>query len=85
MAFSEVGHPVRFVQHRVWEDRADVAAFSRAGARFFICGEGRFMAPAVRATLSRIAGDHFAVDEDRSAHLLGLAQRSGRVTFDVFA
>ena len=45
---------VRYVQHRLWKDRADVIALFRQGAHVFVCGDGRNMAPTVRATCVRM-------------------------------
>ncbi|MCD0449783.1 hypothetical protein LO762_11365 [Actinocorallia sp. API 0066] len=45
---------VRYVQDRLWRDRADVVELFRAGAVFYVCGDGRRMAPAVHATCARI-------------------------------
>ena len=33
--------PMRFVQDRLWADRADVAELVRSGAQFYVCGEGQ--------------------------------------------
>src|SRR5262249_37637201 len=40
-----------FVQHRVWAERARIAELFRQGVTVFVCGDGRYMAPAVRETL----------------------------------
>jgi cytochrome P450/NADPH-cytochrome P450 reductase len=38
---------VKYVQHRVWRERARVADLFRQGATIYVCGDGRHMAPAV--------------------------------------
>ncbi len=43
-----------FVQDRLWADRADVIDLVRQGAVFYVCGDGRLMAPAVYDTCTRI-------------------------------
>ncbi|MEP6862776.1 MAG: hypothetical protein ABJE66_19275 [Deltaproteobacteria bacterium] len=48
---------VAFVQHRVWQERARVAALIDRGAKIFVCGDGQRMAPAVRSTIERIYRD----------------------------
>lgn len=77
---------VMFVQHRVWQDRADIGAFFRQGAQFYVCGDGRHMAPAVRETFihiyQRATGSDDAAAEawvDRMEH------EHGRYVSDVFA
>lgn len=55
LAFSAVpDHPSRFVQDALWAEQERVWALVAAGAEIFLCGDGRFMAPAVRDTLIRI-------------------------------
>jgi cytochrome P450/NADPH-cytochrome P450 reductase len=77
---------VVFVQHRVWRDRADVAQLFREGAQFYVCGDGKFMAPAVRETFIRIyrhATD--ASDADANAWADRMEHEHGRYVSDVFA
>ena len=64
-----------FVQHRLWNERQEVAALVDSGASIFICGDGKNMAPAVKETLARILG------AERFAEL----ERSGRIVADVFS
>lgn len=55
LAFSVVpDHPWRFVQDALWAEQERVWALIEAGAVIYLCGDGRFMAPAVRDTLIRI-------------------------------
>ena len=75
-----------FVQHRVWKDRAEVAALFREGAQFYVCGDGKHMAPAVRDTFVRIYQKATQADDaaagawaDRMEH------EHGRYVSDVFA
>jgi len=66
MAWSQVpGHPHRYVQDAIWDARDAVWDVIAAGGQIFLCGDGRFMAPAVRDTLIRIhvdrtGGDHLS-------------------------
>ena len=57
-------HPWRFVQDALWAKRDDVWRLLQAGARFYLCGDGKAMAPAVRETLKRIWREHHAGDGD---------------------
>src|SRR6478735_5842404 len=45
---------VTFVQHRVWREREKIRELYRQGAIFFLCGDGQYMAPAVREALAKI-------------------------------
>jgi cytochrome P450 / NADPH-cytochrome P450 reductase len=66
MAYSQVeGHPHRYVQDAVWSARDAVWDVVAQGGQIFLCGDGRYMAPAVRDTLIKIhvektGGDHLA-------------------------
>jgi cytochrome P450/NADPH-cytochrome P450 reductase len=66
MAWSQVpGHPHRYVQDAIWDARDAVWDVIANGGQIFLCGDGKYMAPAVRDTLIKIhsdktGGDHLA-------------------------
>ncbi len=77
---------VCFVQDRLWQDRADVEQLFRAGATVFVCGDGRHMAPAVRATLTRMYREATGSDEAAAeAWVEHIERETGRYVADVFA
>lgn len=77
---------VRYVQHRMWQDRADVAALFRRGATVFVCGDGARMAPEVRATFVRIYGEAMGVSlEDAEGWADRMEHENGRYVADVFS
>ncbi|MFP5476144.1 MAG: sulfite reductase flavoprotein subunit alpha, partial [Gammaproteobacteria bacterium] len=77
---------VMFVQHRVWQDRADVAELFQKGASVYVCGDGRRMAPAVRETCVRIYREAVgAAPEAAEAWMEKIERESGRYVSDVFA
>jgi cytochrome P450/NADPH-cytochrome P450 reductase len=85
LAFSAVpSHPWKFVQDALWAEQEAVWTAIQAGAHIFVCGDGRFMAPAVRDALIRIqmqqVGDEHA---QGSAWLEGM-MADGRFHQDVF-
>jgi len=61
----------------VWAALAD-------GAAIFVCGDGRWMAPAVRDTLIRLHGDRTGADRDASSRWLDALRAAGRYHQDVF-
>jgi cytochrome P450/NADPH-cytochrome P450 reductase len=74
-----------YVQHRLWADRAEIMPLMANGARIYVCGDGRQMAPAVRETFGRIRQEATgATGEQVEAWLLEL-EKSFRYTQDVFA
>lgn len=85
-AFSAVGDPVRFVQHRVWQDRAEVIALFRQGARVFVCGDAQRLLPGLRQTIVEMYREATGADADAaSAWLTGLERDHARYYADVFA
>ncbi len=77
---------VMFVQHRVWKDRAEVAQLFRDGAQFYVCGDGKHMAPGVRETFLRIYQRATqASDDDANAWADRMEHEHGRYVSDVFA
>lgn len=86
-AFSQapVGD-VKYVQDRLWQDRADVIALVRQGAVFFVCGDGRRMAPAVHETCIRIYQEaKSATAEEAEQWIDQMERQHGRYVADVFA
>ena len=77
---------VSFVQHRVWQDRAELSDLFRKGANVYVCGDGRRMAPAVRETFVRIYQEAVGVTvEAAEAWVEKIERESGRYVSDVFA
>jgi cytochrome P450 / NADPH-cytochrome P450 reductase len=74
LAFSQVeGHPHRYVQDAIWAARDAMWDALSAGGQIFLCGDGKYMAPAVRDTLIRIHADKAGGGHDEgSAWLEGL-------------
>ncbi|UEP29562.1 MULTISPECIES: cytochrome P450 [unclassified Burkholderia] len=76
----------RFVQDKVWLEREKIAALFAQGAVVYVCGDGKNMAPAVRATLGRIYQDATGEnDENARAWIDTMEREHGRYVADVFA
>ena len=78
------GHPWRFVQDAVWARRDDLWRLIGEGARIYLCGDGKAMAPAVRATLLRICRDQSGQSEPAARQWLDELIASGQFRQDVF-
>ncbi|TQM09076.1 cytochrome P450/NADPH-cytochrome P450 reductase [Pseudonocardia kunmingensis] len=77
---------VRYVQDRLWADRARVVELVRDGAVFYVCGDGRRMAPAVYETCTRIYREATgATAEEAEAWLDAMQHDHARYVADVFA
>ena len=79
--FRKPDGEVTFVQHRLWKDREKVRELYRQGAIFFLCGEGQYMAPAVRETLAKIYQETAGCTEGEASSWLPLL-RSRELTWD---
>jgi len=86
-AFSSQPHDaVHLVQDRLWADRSDVVDLVRNGAIFYVCGDGRRMAPAVYDTCKRIYQEATGASPDEAGSWIADMQRNrGRYVADVFA
>lgn len=75
-----------FVQHRLWRERADIVSLFRAGAQFYLCGDARRLAPAVRETFVRIHQDVAQGSAQASSEWVERAeQQRGRYVCDTYA
>ncbi|WP_173401069.1 diflavin oxidoreductase, partial [Arthrobacter sp. H41] len=75
----------RYVQDRLWADRARVVELMDQGARFYVCGDGPRMASAVRAVFLRIhREERGGTGEEAAAWLEDLEGKSGRYVTEVF-
>jgi cytochrome P450/NADPH-cytochrome P450 reductase len=85
LAFSAVpSHPWRFVQDALWAEQERVWRALEAGASVFVCGDGRYMAPAVRDTLVRIWMQQVGGEHAQGSAWLERMIADGRFHQDVF-
>lgn len=85
IAFSAVErHPWKFVQDALWAEQDKVWAAIQSGAQIFLCGDGRFMAPAVRDTLIRIQMQQVGTEHAQGSAWLETMIEDGRFHQDVF-
>ena len=77
-------HPWRFVQDALWARRAEVWQLLASGARCYLCGDGKAMAPAVREALMRIHREFTGATEPAAQAWLASLTQSGQFRQDVF-
>ncbi|TDD62745.1 cytochrome P450 [Kribbella antibiotica] len=75
----------QYVQDRIRADGNDVWRLLDDGARVYVCGDGRGMAPAVRAAFKTIFQDHTGADETSSEAWLQEMLSTDRYLEDVWA
>lgn len=84
-AFScEPEHPYRYVQDALWAAREQVWALLQAGARIYVCGDGRHMAPAVRQCLMDIRAEREGGGAEGASAWLDSLMAAGRYRQDLF-
>jgi cytochrome P450/NADPH-cytochrome P450 reductase len=77
---------VRFVQDRLWQDRADVVALFQQGARIFVCGDARTVMAGVRQTATRVYQEATQCSPEEAERWEGeFEQNHSRFYADVFA
>lgn len=75
---------VQFVQHRIAADREEIGALLDAGARVYVCGDGRYMAPAVRTAFQEIHRDRTGASDEAAQAWFDDLVATGRYVEDVW-
>jgi cytochrome P450/NADPH-cytochrome P450 reductase len=85
VAFSSLtGHPHRYVQDALRDAADAVWAALEDGAPIYVCGDGRFMAPAVRAALIDVCRAKQGLSHEEASAWLEALIQSGLYHQDVF-
>jgi len=84
VAFSRDTPDKIYVQHRLWEKRADLVAWLDGGATFYVCGDAKQMAKDVRATLVRAYADVKSLAPEAAEQTVAALERDRRYQQDVY-
>jgi sulfite reductase (NADPH) flavoprotein alpha-component len=84
VAFSRDQPEKVYVQHRLWEQRAELWSWLQDGAILYLCGDATRMAKDVEAMLARIAQDQGAMTADQASAWLEDLVRQRRFRKDVY-
>ena len=84
VAFSRDQPEKIYVQHRLWERRADIQKWVADGAHLYVCGDEKGMAKDVDATLLKILTEAAKGDEDAGRVKLKELTKAGRYQRDVY-
>lgn len=69
-AFSAaLDNDIAYVQHSLWKHRQEVKRLFENGAKIYLCGDGRYMGPAMRETLVKIYQEIIGLDFETSSRL----------------
>ncbi|CAH0326193.1 Bifunctional cytochrome P450/NADPH--P450 reductase [Microbacterium sp. Bi128] len=76
---------LKYVQDRLWADRADVVELVRQGATVYVCGDGKHMAPQVRDTCALIYQEATGASKAEAEAWMDEVERThGRYVADIF-
>lgn len=84
LAFSRDSRPKTYVQQRMQEQGAQLYAWLRGGAHFYVCGDATNMAGDVHATLHEIVAEHGALTDDDAIAFVDELRRTRRYQRDVY-
>ena len=84
VAFSRDTPEKVYVQHRIWEKRADLVAWLDGGASFYVCGDMNAMAKDVRAALVRAYADVKSLSPEAAEAAVASLERDKRYQQDVY-
>jgi sulfite reductase (NADPH) flavoprotein alpha-component len=84
VAFSRDTPEKIYVQHRIWEKRADLVGWLDGGASFYVCGDAKQMAKDVRATLVRAYADVKSISPEAAEQAVAALERDKRYQQDVY-
>jgi sulfite reductase (NADPH) flavoprotein alpha-component len=83
-AFSRDQRQKIYVQHRIWEQRAELMRWIADGAAIYVCGDANAMAKDVHAALIRAIADQTGKDETAATAQLDTLRRENRYLRDVY-
>ncbi|MEI9901294.1 MAG: flavodoxin domain-containing protein [Hyphomicrobium sp.] len=84
VAFSRDQPEKIYVQHRLWEARADLLKWVEDGAHIYVCGDEKGMARDVDVTLARILAEAQRGDDEAGRAKLKELAKAGRYQRDVY-
>jgi sulfite reductase (NADPH) flavoprotein alpha-component len=84
VAFSRDTPEKVYVQHKIWERRADLIEWLDGGAHFYVCGDAKAMAKDVRAALVRAYADVKALSPEAAEQAVVTLEREKRYLQDTY-
>jgi sulfite reductase (NADPH) flavoprotein alpha-component len=84
VAFSRDTPEKIYVQHKLWERRADLVEWLDNGAYFYVCGDAKAMAKDVRNALVRAYADVKALSAEAAEQAVATLEREKRYLQDTY-
>jgi sulfite reductase (NADPH) flavoprotein alpha-component len=84
VAFSRDTPEKIYVQHKLWDRRAELVEWLDGGATFYVCGDAKAMAKDVRAALVRAFADVKALSPEAAEQAVVTLEREKRYLQDTY-
>ena len=84
VAFSRDTPEKVYVQHKIWDRRAELVEWLDGGAHFYVCGDAKAMAKDVRAALVRAYSDVKALSPEAAEQAVATLERQKRYLQDTY-
>jgi len=84
VAFSRDTPEKVYVQHKIWDRRAELVEWLDSGAYFYVCGDAKAMAKDVRAALVRAYADVKTLAPEAAEQAVATLEREKRYLQDVY-
>jgi sulfite reductase (NADPH) flavoprotein alpha-component len=84
VAFSRDTPEKIYVQHKLWDRRAELVEWLEGGAYFYVCGDAKAMAKDVRAALVRAYADMKSLTPEAAEQAVVTLEREKRYLQDVY-
>ena len=75
---------VKYVQHRVWKERAQIWDALQQGAVIYVCGDGKYMAPAVKEAFMDIYTEKVKASKSEAEEWMTNLVKTNRYVLDAF-
>jgi sulfite reductase (NADPH) flavoprotein alpha-component len=84
VAFSRDTLEKVYVQHKIWDRRAELVEWLDKGAYFYVCGDAKAMAKDVRTALVRAYGDVKSLSPEAAEQAVATLERQKRYLQDTY-
>jgi sulfite reductase (NADPH) flavoprotein alpha-component len=84
VAFSRDTPEKIYVQHKIWDRRAELVEWLEKGAYFYVCGDAKAMAKDVRAALVRAYADVKSLSPEAAEQAVATLEREKRYLQDTY-
>ena len=84
VAFSRDTLEKVYVQHKIWDRRAELVEWLDKGAYFYVCGDAKTMAKDVRTALVRAYGDVKSLSPEAAEQAVATLERQKRYLQDTY-